>query len=561
MLKDAVHSGGAVTGGDEIYIGAMRRSRRFPTLKPSDDQINGVILPALKQALDSTGDRDITSSCLMALAKIGRDHESFRLLPTLRRSLKTHDQEVRETAALSMGVSTQPAAAKDLIDLTLDSSSGRALLGGRKVDNRTRSFAAYGLGLIAHANASVDLKRSVLQTMRTVLADRSIVDRNIRVAAIEALSLLNVDRKGTKGGDERLLSDSLEVLMSYYERRLGRGQELIQSHVATAVAKLIGRGRSPLHQQYKARFAADLGLRKRKSHDIHRAAVLALGQLATSDEEDASYSRVLLDYYHRGRDTQARYFALIALAQIGGNDNKNALLKALAHGQKNLQKPWAALALGTLAFHARERGTDPATVETIGHELLQEFRKARSPYAKGAMAVALGLSGHRPAGRELREQFLRFKHQDELAGYLCIGMSLIPYQKAQPDILEVARRSIRRPKLLTQGAIALGKMGHKGVTSALIEMLQDHREVNLAKMSAIAGALAFIGDRSTVTPLRDMLSNEQLTPLTRAFAAVALGGIADKEKLPWNSKIARNMNYRAAVETLTQSGSGILEIL
>ena len=125
----------------------------------------------------------------------------------------------------------------------------------------------------------------------------------------------------------------------------------------------------------------------------------------------------------------------------------------------------------------------------------------------------------------------------------------------------MARQSFRRPKLLTQVATALGKLGHKGVTSALIEMLQDRREVNLAKMSAIARALAFIGDRSTVAPLRDMLSDDQLTPLTRAFAAVALGGIADKEKLPWNSKIARDMNYRAAVETLTQSGSGILEIL
>ncbi len=200
-------------------------------------------------------------------------------------------------------------------------------------------------------------------------------------------------------------------------------------------------------------------------------------------------------------------------------------------------------------------------LETIGYELLKQFRKARSPYAKGALVVALGLSGNRGAGRELREQFLRFKHQDELAGYLCIGMSLIPYNKAQPDILAVARHAHRRPKLLTQAATALGRMGDKGVTAALIDMLQDRREVNLAKMSAVASALGYIGDRRTVTPLRDMLADEQLTPLTRAFAAVALGGVADKEKLPWNSKIGRNMNYRAAVETLIQSGSGILEIL
>ena len=52
-----------------------------------------------------------------------------------------------------------------------------------------------------------------------------------------------------------------------------------------------------------------------------------------------------------------------------------------------------------------------------------------------------------------------------------------------------------------------------------------------------------------------------LGELSRAFAAVALGGVADKEMLPWNSKIGVNMNYRAAVETLTNSRTGILDIL
>ena len=86
------------------------------------------------------------------------------------------------------------------------------------------------------------------------------------------------------------------------------------------------------------------------------------------------------------------------------------------------------------------------------------------------------------------------------------------------------------------------------------------KSTNLAKLSAIAGAMNYIGDRRTIKPLVKMLFDDDLTELTRAFAAVALGGVADKEQLPWRSKIARNMNYRAAVETLTQSGRGILDI-
>ena len=46
-----------------------------------------------------------------------------------------------------------------------------------------------------------------------------------------------------------------------------------------------------------------------------------------------------------------------------------------------------------------------------------------------------------------------------------------------------------------------------------------------------------------------------------AFAAVALGGVAMQELLPWNTKIGINSNYRAAVETLTNQISGILDIL
>jgi HEAT repeat protein len=86
-------------------------------------------------------------------------------------------------------------------------------------------------------------------------------------------------------------------------------------------------------------------------------------------------------------------------------------------------------------------------------------------------------------------------------------------------------------------------------------------EANLAKLSAIASALGFIGDQRTIAPLKAMLLNKELGQLSRAFAAVALGGVADKESLPWNSKIGVNSNYRASVETLTNKSSGILDIL
>jgi len=93
---------------------------------------------------------------------------------------------------------------------------------------------------------------------------------------------------------------------------------------------------------------------------------------------------------------------------------------------------------------------------------------------------------------------------------------------------------------------------------------EDGSTPPLSVLSATATALGFIGDHCSVNPFVDLLGNERdLTPLGRAFSAVALGLVADKEMLPWNSKIGQDINYRAAVSTLsdTSGGTGILDIL
>ena len=106
------------------------------------------------------------------------------------------------------------------------------------------------------------------------------------------------------------------------------------------------------------------------------------------------------------------------------------------------------------------------------------------------------------------------------------------------------------------------QLGDKRVADDLTKMLTDSSDNNLAKLSAVASAIGRIGDSRTVMPLKRMLFDKtNLTDLSRAFAAVALGGVADKEMLPWNAKIGVDNNYRASVETLTNQQSGILDIL
>ena len=275
------------------------------------------------------------------------------------------------------------------------------------------------------------------------------------------------------------------------------------------------------------------------------------------DDPD-DHSAALLDYYRTGKDRQTRYFSLMALAQIGGDANRAALLKVFDRA-KHLDRPWAAIALGVLAFHRMDAAAATPDL-TLGRALHAALKREASPENRGAIAVALGLSRHRDAGATMRELLRKHAHQDELAGYLCIGLALMNDTESIEQIDALVRTSVRRPERLKQAAIALGKLGDFRVSDTLRSLLAG-QDRNVAKLSAVSTAIGFIGDRRSLSPLTDALFDEDLTELSRAFVAVSLGSIGDLNDLPWNTKISSDLNYRAAVETLTNRVSGILDIL
>ena len=119
--------------------------------------------------------------------------------------------------------------------------------------------------------------------------------------------------------ERQVFDDTLAALETYFLLPLGAGDQLIQAHVPTAIAKLLGRdGPVDLVRHYKDLFLAELqrkGGVNRSSNHIYRSVVLALGKLARpnrgSQDPGPDYSRALLEYYRTGKDRQARYFALI----------------------------------------------------------------------------------------------------------------------------------------------------------------------------------------------------------------------------------------------------------
>ena len=94
----------------------------------------------------------------------------------------------------------------------------------------------------------------------------------------------------------------------------------------------------------------------------------------------------------------------------------------------------------------------------------------------------------------------------------------------------------------------------------MAEWLADSK--SLAAQAALARALGRVGDRSSVGPLIEMLQDDKRTERARAFAAVALGILADSEALPWNTVLAVDTNTSAAPATLLDhEGFGILNLL
>jgi hypothetical protein len=564
-LRAAVHDDGPETGSDEYYLGSTRRHEGRDSLKPTEKQLVGDVLPALRRALDATDNRDITSACLVAMAKIGVDHPEFTLAAAISPRLARGDQEVRETAALALGIAAtgRHRDVELLCSLARDDAAGRKVSGGSRVDDRTRAFAIHGLGLTAWQTTNLDVKAQVLAVCREVLGapERQSIDR--KVAAVHALSLLNVS--GTTAGDDQVLAQALQTLDDYLAADLGPGESIAQAHVPTAVAKLLGRDH-PRSAHYRAAYTAELegkGKDKRTNHDVARSCAIALGRLvrpADAGGTDRHCHEALLSTWHDHRDKQTRYFALLALGQIGGDlHHRDVLLGEFDRGSKAQEKPWCALALGVREHHRLAAGNaEPDRL--VGDTLHDALRAAKEPGLQSALAVALGLSGTRAAAATMRELLLASVAKEELAGYLCIGLCLLRDTGSIETIRAVVDKAGRRPVLLQQAAIALGKLGDKTVADQLLQLLTAETG-NLAKFSALATALAAIGDRRTIAPLQQVMFDERRNPLARAFAAAALGGIGDKEMLPWNSKIGCDTNYRAAVPTLFDQATGILDIL
>jgi HEAT repeat protein len=599
-LKSKIRSGGAVTGSDDFFLGKGEQAQAKDTLRPSEATIRGTVVPALLQALEKETANDILTGAMIALAKIGdvaTEDGNSQFVDVISKFLASGSLEVSETAAVALGILGDERSLPLLVSLMKDESEGRKSVGGKEVPNRTRAFAAYGLGLIGYRTQSNTVRQDIAEHLIDVLNAPDFASADIKVGAMSAIGLIPLDWTPTEGEIEKDSNRQHVVsraklarfIADYMDPEKERANNttrtwFVRTHGPIALGRLLQGEVIPVDALEDYKYSIDTllsmaGEHSKERKETQQSAVIAMGMLANSsmradkDDLQGKYNEDMrariLEVATQSSDNQSEYYAMIALAQSGGRPGpgekgtaaevqvqKDLLtLAAKAKGQK---LPWASLALGVYGRQLIDNGR---TFEnSLRNALRETFGSDKTPQTVGAHALALGLIQDQESRGLLIKRFNEeFKGSDETRGHIAVGLGLLEAREAIEPIQAVVKDSKYKPDLLKQTAVALGLLGDKKVVPDLIDMLKTAK--GLSSQAAIASALGTIGDSRSVDPLVEFLHDKQYSETARGFAAVALGIVCDKEDLPWNTKLSVNCNYRANTLTLTGNGTGILDIL
>lgn len=568
--------GGPLTGGSaNLDVASWRvwwqlNSNRYvrpqTPSKVTNIQRSNLVLPSLKAALDASDNPDINSACLIALGKAAIQHPEFDVLEVLRKRLKRSNLEVREAAILAIGLTGRSDAFEDLDAILHNTKAGRKLVGRDKVEDRARTFAAYSLGVLANRSTSAVLKTQVLGSFVKALEDKSLEDRDVLTAVLNGMRLLG------PGKDKRLLWRATGAIETHQKKRLRDKQAAVQSHGLTALAGLLGKGDSSVHERAKE-LVVDVLNKRSQQATTYVSAIIALGELAGPDDQP------LLDALKRAvqrpSDSLMPKFGMIAYGKIGGKAARDQLERTFKRGKRDL-RPWAAIGLGLLAYHEEDviapkpgkqtaaRVAKGALAASIGSFLHKELKGAKKEM-QAAIGIALGLSGYKAAAPDMRKLATKYMSNEDLTGPLCLGLAMMEDTPSIPLVMDGMAR-IDRPVLFGQSALALARFDRLDMSQKAVAQLQAMTRIHpffLTQLAAAAQAISHLRNPGDIRNLAEIVGDTKRAKRDIwqvAFAAAAMGSVADHDPVGFGARIAQGMNYTARVQTISNGRNGILDI-
>jgi HEAT repeat protein len=520
---------------------------------------------------------DLRSACLLALAKIGLDPEGESLVELLQAYLDDRVQEVSESAALGLGLCGRESALFLLADLLDDNERARARVGGSAVPMRTRAFAAYALGLGAARSPREDVRRFAVSRLSAALARERFAARDVPVAIVHALGLLPLGLP-TAPGSARSHAPSASLvgqvhhLLALLEDE--RTDAATRAHVPGSVGALLedveSRPSGPALKERAVRALLPLlDAQSATTAELREGAILGLQALGDGDGDalDREIAHAL-ERSARELEPLSRGLAHVALgdssARAGcGSDPERGvrearafLMERLAQGT-TLSRPWAAFGLA-LGERRRLRQGWNATPE-VGAALRGALDGARSPEERTALALALGLIEDSAAQALVLELF-EGPGSDDVRGTYAVALGLLRARTAVAVLSNTVRESRFRPGLLRDASVGLALVGDKDAVPLLAGELTTAG--SLASQAALCAALGTVGDARAVESLVGFLEHDAPSSLAKAFAAAALGNVADPSPLPFHAPIGRRVLWRSAPETLIDpaGGRGLLDL-
>ena len=508
---------------------------------------------------DSGAGDELKNSALLALARIGElegsELDDSAMVRLFVEHLAHEHSGVAENACVALGVLGHASGVPVLAAIANDTDEGRKICGRTSIPTYLRAFAAYGLGLIGERSSIVDVRRYAANELMLALEDDA--RRNdVRVACVIGLGLVDVD-------DSNVVT---ELLLELFEDK--REDDAVRAHAATSMARHLAATSDELRAKVTKELIRATHDRSKEPNAVRQSCVIALGLVGDADEDAADERiRAALMKAVGGKDQMSRSFAVMSLAEVGARAGEGEgdpyagsgeirafLLKNLARG-KSATKPWTALALGVLGRELAFDGVNLPAADVIALRMTLEDEK--SPHELAALGLGAGLCGDVDATEYLVERLGKTGDR-ELISHIAVALGLTGSREAIEPLHVTLRDAKHDLEMMRETAIALVLLHDSDLVPELLALL-DECECSQSQ-SAVASALGHTGDARVVSPLVEMLSDDTRPERTRTWAAHALGLVADKEALPWSSRISVDLNYRANPSSLTSPDrSGIID--
>jgi hypothetical protein len=484
-------------------------------------------------------------------------------------SLTDDSFTVHEAAVLGLGLVGTHDAIVSLGEIVRDSAAGRKAISDSRVSIRSRSLAAYALGLAAYHAPRVEMRTYALHQLLAVLESKDARHADLATAVLVALGTTPatgelVDVAGDGPPPSENLDELGERLLDWLEAP--RTDRVLRERVPTALARLTGNLSEELQTKVVRSLLKAVGERSRLSTPARRAAALALGWIGNAGEESQDIEiRRSLQAGLGSKDAMLRRYAALSLARVGSRASAaeepfaasasvaKVLQKHLSKG-RSADGPWSALALGMFAYHL-----DAAGQPTYGSDMVlaHAANQSKSPDRAPAYALAAGLAQADGARKHVLKRFGKLGDSGA-RGQLALGLALSGDSSLLPFLRDASGDTHHRPGLKAELALARAVLADDGLVPELIADIEDCD--CWASTHGNARALARVGDATAFGPLLAIAADPKRTDRARMEVVRALGWLASGATGPWSEPLLPALDVVGAPETLTgPTGFGVLD--